>query len=73
MFPLVNTLYIYVLIKGDNQQTKTYILIDPKSAVESIYQVPRASRAHLEAQCSKLVRSLKSLTGVDEESIYPPR
>jgi hypothetical protein len=40
IFPLV--------IRGDNQRTPRYALLDPKLAVESISEVPGASKAHLE-------------------------
>ena len=46
--PLFKTPNIYIWGRGDNKRAPIYILIDPKSSVESISEVPRASKAHLE-------------------------
>jgi hypothetical protein len=50
IFTLVITPYIhiYIWVMGDNQRTPRYALLDPKLAVESISEVPGASKAHLE-------------------------
>ena len=41
-------IYIYMWVRSDNQRTSRYTFLDPKLAVESIYEVPGASKAHLE-------------------------
>ena len=46
--PLVITPYIhiYIWVRGDTQRTPRDTLLDPKLAVESISEVPGASKAH---------------------------
>ena len=39
---------MYMWVRGDNQRTPSYTLLDPKLAVEFIYEVPGASKAHLD-------------------------
>ena len=39
-------IYIYIWVRGDTQRTPRYTLLDPKLAVESISEVPGASKAH---------------------------
>jgi len=41
-------IYIYIWVRGDTQRTPRYTLLDPKLAVESISEVPGASKAHLD-------------------------
>ena len=40
--------YVYIWVRGDTQRTPRHALLDPKLAVESISEVPGASKAHLE-------------------------
>ena len=39
-------IHIYIWVRGDTQRTPRYTLLDPKLAVESISEVPGASKAH---------------------------
>ena len=38
----------YIWVRGETQRTPSYTLLDPKLAVESISEVPGASKAHLD-------------------------
>ena len=40
--------YVYIWVRGGKQRNPGYTLLDPKLAVESISEVPRASKAHLD-------------------------
>ena len=51
MCPLVTTPYICIhmyTVRDGNLRTPGYALLDPKLAVESISEVPEASKAHLD-------------------------
>ena len=37
---------IYIWVRGGKQRTPGYTLLDPKLAVESVFEVPGASKAH---------------------------
>ena len=41
-------MYIHIWVRGGKQRTTGYTLLDPKLAVESIFEVPGASKAHLD-------------------------
>ena len=46
LLSLLPHIYIYIWVRGDTQRTPRYTLLDPKLAVESISEVPGASKAH---------------------------
>ena len=53
--PLINTPYIYIWVRGDNQRTSKNLFLDPKLAVESIGEVPRVPRAHLKVEFAQTI------------------
>ena len=69
--PLFHTSNTYILWgRVDNQRMSIYIRINPESSVESISEVPRASKSS--STGNKWANHLKALTGVvHPSSLFP--
>ena len=66
-------IYAYIWVRDDTQRTPRYTLLDPKLAVESISEVPGASKAHRDVVNRAAPKShLPELVDAFSVAVTPP-